>query len=141
MSTKMHTQGDEEDPVNSASMHEGRRLRALIEKAGVKHARLANEAGVQRAATTRWFKAEKFSNTMWASIRRGLLGLGIDPRLIRPDDEEATKIPDLVPIVRQYFKQEHIQALREILEAPDLARKDVLKYIYGRLDSDDIKKK
>lgn len=113
--------------------HEGERVRELLGKINRKPADLARACGVSRPAVDRYLDAPKIERRAWATLRPGLVKMGIDPKKVKPDDE-ATEQPveDLRPLVANLSREE-LERIRKILEANEGAREKLLYYVDGAL--------
>lgn len=124
---------------------EGAKLEALLERTGVGKAELGAGVGVSGSAVTKWVKAIAFEDRQWDTVRRALLAAGLDPTEIRAEPvrlnrDRALTMPaeDLWPaastlLSKKADEPERLQALKRILEASDLSRRDLLNVIRGQL--------
>lgn len=115
-------------------MHEGERLKEVIESTpGCNQSQLARAAGVNRAAVNHWTKMPKFTRKLWTNIRAALVKVGINPALIRADDEPIEDIEeDLLPLV-EAWPDEYLATLRRILDANESSRDRILAFLIGAL--------
>jgi transcriptional regulator with XRE-family HTH domain len=117
-------------------MTDGQKLIMALERIGKAQADLARAVGTSRGAAQKWVKAKKFGKQMWATIRPGLVKLGIDPVSVRADDPQSQPEDEngLWPEVCKTFRKEQLPLLRTILESSDLARRNLLRYVIGAVE-------
>lgn len=116
---------------NIDGMHEGERLKEVLDRKGLTQADFGRLCGVSRSAVWKYYRAKSMDRRMWAKVRNGLLAAGIDPANIRPE-EPAVEEEDLVPRV-EHWPDEQLLTLRMILTSTAEARKDLVKWLNGAL--------
>jgi len=133
MSTKSETTVAGAGHETVDSVHEGEKLKKILDSTRRSQAELAKAAGVTRAAVYRWVNTERFPLRMWATISTGMTRLGLNPNEIRPADGSPLVIEDLTVLVKGWTREQLI-VLKRILEAPHPhSRQNLLSYIYGAL--------
>lgn len=117
-------------------MHEGRKIRELLDAAGKKQADLARACGVSSTAAARYLEAETLGAQAWERASRGLALLQIDPSLVRPTATvmfRVKAIEDLRGLLNQ-FNTKQLEALRQILDASPEAQRTLRVVIEDRLE-------
>ena len=103
-------------------VHEGHKIRALLEAAGKRPADLARAIGVTQTSVGRYLDAERMGAKAWESASRGLSTLGIDPWQVRPLEIHGGRIarerPDELRQMLVGFGKRQLEQLLKILEAP-----------------------
>jgi hypothetical protein len=133
MSTKIRLTMETLENANVPAMHEGETLRAEITHAGKRPVDLANAAGLTKAAITKWFKTERFSDEMWLSIKNALTRLHIEPSRVR-QEERIEPDADLSPVVEAArFTVDQLKVLRDVIVATPKSREQLLWWIKGVL--------
>src|SRR4051794_29431693 len=103
------------------SIHEGQKIRQLLEQAGKRPADLARAIGVTQTSVGRYLEAERLGAKAWESCSRGLSKLGIDPWQVRPLELHAGRTarerPEELRQMLQGFGKRQLEQLQKILEA------------------------
>lgn len=119
-----------------AEIHEGERLRNLLESNRYEKKELADAAGVTKQAVQQWVKLDKFTPRIWQRVRVGLIALRLNPDHVRPAGGATTgPAEDLTRLVENWTRVQ-LSVLKRILEADDAARRVLLAYINGALRSE-----
>jgi transcriptional regulator with XRE-family HTH domain len=121
---------------NIGTMHEGKKIEALLKRAGKTQSDLARAASVTPTAVGRYMAAEELGAKAWESAARGLARLGLDPSEIRA--VAATMMRERPEVeLRQLlnaFSAKQMEALRQILDAPADAQRVLRAIIDDRLE-------
>jgi transcriptional regulator with XRE-family HTH domain len=113
-----------------AAMHEGQRLKAVLDAAGVTLSAFAKAAGVTPTSAGRYIQTERFSREPWGHVLRGLVNLKIDPKAIRPTATAATT--EITSYVSGWTV-EQLRALETILTATPEQQQRLLDFVRGAL--------
>lgn len=118
-------------------MHEGNKIRELLEERGKKPADLAKAAHRSWPAIDKQLKQETLGAGAWETISKGLIGLQIDPGLVRPLRSIAgfKQAADLRPLIDD-FSLRQLHALKVILESEAEAQKNLHLIVDDRLARD-----
>ena len=107
--------------MTEAPVHEGRKIRALLEAAGKRPADLARAIGVTQTSVGRYLEAEHLGAKAWESAARGLSRLGIDPWQVRPIEPHlgrtARERPEELRQLLAGFGRRQLEQLLKILES------------------------
>lgn len=131
-STENATGVDRGVSEDSQPMHEGERLKRLLEAKRYEKKTFGDAAGVTKQAVGKWIKDERFSDVTWPKIVRGLHALHLSPSDIRPEEREALPKEDLTKLVEAWPKDQLI-VLRRIISSDDASKDRLLAYIDGAL--------
>lgn len=126
-----HDGHDSVSAMAETAKHEGERLRQLLEARGVTQTALGKRAGIGRAAVNRWMNAKTFNRAVWEKLEQALPLLGLDPREIRPQEQEG-KFEDFTAEL-QAWDDAHLDLLKRILLSSRASRKNVWTFLLGAL--------
>jgi hypothetical protein len=113
-------------------MHEGQKLKKILEERGYNVSALAEACGVKWPAAKKYIDAETIGGNAWLTCSAGLKRLGIDPALLRPGTVTMHRARDLRPLIGD-FSRRQLEALKQILEADAEARDRLLWILDDRL--------
>jgi hypothetical protein len=117
-------------------VHEGRKIKEALERAGKRPADLARACGVTQTAVARYLVAEKLGAKAWETVNHGLVALGIDPRQVRlpPAFTLSAREPeDLRPLLSG-FSRRQLESLMKILESSPEAQYVLRVVVKDRLE-------
>mgnify|MGYP000988189548 CR=1 FL=1 len=117
--------------------HEGNKIRALLAEHDKRPSDLARATGVTQTSVGRYLTSEKLGAKAWETCSRGLLNLGLDPRLIRPSATVPARLresPEDLRALLGGFQKKHLEALKAILALPAETQYILRVLIEDRLD-------
>jgi transcriptional regulator with XRE-family HTH domain len=118
-------------------MHEGKRVKELIDAKGITMAALAKSVGKTQPAAQKWCSTEEFNGNMWKTVSAALTKVGIDPSQVRAVAATMYRerpAANLRPLLVRFAARDQLEALRQILEAPPDDQRVLLAIIEDRLD-------
>jgi hypothetical protein len=106
-------------------------LQELLRQSGKRPKDLAVALEQHPSSITKHMNSAAFDDRMWRSVRRGLVALGINPALIRPEDEasrhDTSAVRDLSPLAAA-FNDQQLANVKEILLADNASREALIVY-------------
>jgi hypothetical protein len=122
------------------AVHEGAKVRELLELAGRRPADLSRACRVSESMVAKYVKTARFGAKAWETVSRGLAMLDIDPRLVRSPPEPlpatlaARDEPEKLRPLLDKFQRRQLEALLQILDASEATRYVLRFLVKDRLD-------
>lgn len=122
-------------------VHEGKKIKDLLEKAGKSVPELARVLGVSDSAAWKQVAEEQIGDRAWPRYAEGLRQLGLDPNEVRrvvgtSHRVRPTQLEDLRPAIANW-KRQHLEQLLRILDADDASRQALRWHVEDKLAKPD----